>query len=58
MDVIVAIFKLVTAFFYALPQILAPIPAHIAEASYFEDWSAETQYTEDYAVVIEKVNKG
>ncbi len=54
MDVIIAVFKLVMAFFFALPQILAPIPAHLNQAAYFEDWSAETEYTEDYAIVLEK----
>ncbi len=54
MDVILAVFKLIAAFFFALPQILAPIPAHLNEASYFEDWSAETEYTEAYAAVLEK----
>ncbi len=54
MDVIVAVFKLVMAFFFALPQILAPIPAHLNQDAYFEDWSAQTEYTEDYAVVLEK----
>ncbi len=54
MNVLVAIFQLVMAFFFAIPQILAPIPANIFEASYFEEWSAEQEYTEDYAVVIEK----
>lgn len=54
MDVLVAVFKLVMAFFFAIPQILAPIPAHLNQASYFEDWSAETEYSEDYAIVLEK----
>jgi len=54
MDVLVAIFKLVMAFFFAIPQILTPIPAHLIQDSYFENWSAEQEYTEDYSVVIEK----
>ncbi len=54
MNVLVAIFQLVMAFFFAIPQILAPIPANIVEASYFEEWSAGQEYTEDYAVVLEK----
>lgn len=54
MTQIMAIFKLIMAFFFALPQILAPIPAHLNQDSYFEDWSAEMQYTEDYAIVLEK----
>lgn len=54
MTQIMAIFKLIMAFFFAIPQILAPIPAHLNQDSYFEDWSAEMQYTEDYAIVLEK----
>lgn len=49
-----AVFKLIMAFFMVLPQILAPVPAMIMEDSFFEKWSAEQQFTEDYAVVIEK----
>ena len=54
MNAIMGIFQLVMAFFLAIPQILAPITANIFEASYFEDWSAEQVYTEDYAIVLEK----
>lgn len=49
-----AIFNLVMAFITLLPQILAPVPAMINEASYFEKWSKDQAYTEDYAIVLEK----
>ncbi len=54
MATLTAIFQLVMAFFLALPQIFGPIPAMLNEASYFEDWSKDQAYTEDYAVEIEK----
>lgn len=51
---LMGIFKLIMAFFTFLPQILAPVPALLNEASYFEKWSPEQAYTEEYAVEIEK----
>ena len=54
MAAITGIFHLVMAFFIALPQILAPLPAMLNEASFFEDWSAEQEYSHDYSVVLEK----
>ena len=54
MTALYGIFQLILAFFLAVPQILGPIPALINEAAYFEDWSKEQAYTEDYAIVLEK----
>ncbi len=54
MDVLMAVFQLIMAFFLALPQIFGPVPAMLREASFFEDWSENQAYTEDYAIVIEK----
>ncbi len=54
MAVLYGIFQLVMAFFLAIPQIFAPVPAMLNEASYFEDWSAEQEYTHEYSVVLEK----
>lgn len=51
---VMAIFQLVLAFFLAIPQILGPIPALLNESAYFEDWSKDQAYTEDYAIVLEK----
>ena len=51
---IMAVFNLIMAFFTLLPQIMAPVSGMVKEASYFEDWSPEQAYTEDYAVVLEK----
>ena len=51
---VIAVFKLIMAFFMVLPQILAPVPAMIAESTYFEDWSVEQEYTKDYAIELEK----
>ena len=54
MAVLNGIFQLVMAFFLALPQIFAPVPAMLNEAAFFEDWSAEQEYTHEYSVVLEK----
>ena len=51
---ITGIFKLVMAFFLVLPQIFAPLPAMMNEASFFEDWSAEQEYTHEYSVILDK----
>lgn len=51
-----AFFKLAAFIVLSLAQMLAPLKALIfqGEASFFEDWSAEQAYTEDYAVTVEK----
>lgn len=51
-----AFFKLAAFIVLSLAQVLAPLKALIfqGEASFFEDWSAEQAYTEDYAVTVEK----
>ncbi len=50
-----AVFNMIMSFFLLLPQIFAPFSAMIfKQASYFEKWSPEQEYTEDYAIVLEK----
>ena len=51
-----AFFKLVAFMVLSAAQVLAPLKALIlqGEAHFFEDWSAEQVYTEDYAVTVEK----
>ncbi len=49
-----AVISMILAFFTMLPQILAPIPAMLNQNSYFEDWSAEQEYTEDYVTTLKK----
>ncbi len=49
-----AIISMIVAFFTLLPQILGPIPAMLNQGSYFEDWSAEQEYTDDYAATLIK----
>lgn len=46
--------RMILAFFMLLPQILAPVPAMLQQSKYFEDWSAQQEYTEDYAVTVQK----
>ncbi len=53
-SVLANIFHLVFSFVIYLPQILLPLPAMINEASFFEDWSAQQEYTHEYSVVLEK----
>lgn len=51
---VMGIFKLLVAFFTYLPMILGPVPALLNESAYFESWSSEQEFTEDYCVVLEK----
>lgn len=53
-SVLTNIFHLVISFVIYLPQILLPLPAMMQEATFFEDWSAEQEYTHEYSVVLEK----
>ncbi len=54
MEKLVAVFRLISAFFAMIPQIIAPVTAMLNENAYFEEWSAEQAYTEDYAVTLKK----
>lgn len=52
-----AIIRLVLAFILAIPQILSPYFAICFKGgvdSFYEKWSPEMEYTEDYAVTLEK----
>ncbi len=49
-----AIISMIMAFFTMFTQILAPIPAMFNKKAYFEKWSSEQAYTEEYAVVLKK----
>ncbi|MBP9988337.1 MAG: metallophosphoesterase [Ruminococcus sp.] len=51
------IIKIVIAFFLSLSQFINPLFAFMNNGgidNFYEDWSAETKYTEDYAVTLEK----
>ncbi|MBQ3520029.1 MAG: metallophosphoesterase [Clostridia bacterium] len=50
---IMAVFKMIAAFFSLLPMIINPIGESFGE-TYYEDWSADQAYTADYAVELEK----
>lgn len=54
MEAIIGVFRLVMAFFTFLPQILAPIPANVAQITYFQYWTPAYEFTEEYAVTLEK----
>ncbi len=52
-----AYIKTIMALLMAIVQILAPVTAVVfngGEKAFFEDWSAEQVYTDDYAVNLEK----
>lgn len=51
---ITGIFKMIVAFFTLFSQIMAPILGSYGVESYYESWSADQAYTEDYPVVLEK----
>lgn len=52
-----AFFKMVLAFFMAITQFIVPTFATLfggGEEAFFEQWSAQQEYTSDYAAVLEK----
>ncbi len=49
-----AVISMIIAFFTLFSQVLAPVPAMLNEKAYFEKWSAEQEYTEEYAVTLKK----
>lgn len=51
-----AILKLVLAFFVCFGQIIGPLFVQFTkgEDQFFEDWSAETAFTQDYCTTVEK----
>lgn len=50
---IMAVFKMIVAFFTLLPQIINPIGDSFG-VEFYEDWSAEQAYTAEYAIELEK----
>ncbi|MBR5247309.1 MAG: metallophosphoesterase [Clostridia bacterium] len=55
MSAILAIVKMLIAYALIIPQIINPffyVP--IGQEKYFEDWSADMEYTQDYAANLEK----
>lgn len=54
MAIIQTYLKIAMAFILSLSQIISPIFLSLNEKKYFEDWSADQAWTDDYAVTLEK----
>ena len=55
MSTILAIIKMIAAYILIIPQLINPIALLTPlQYEYFEDWSVEQEYTQDYAFNLEK----
>lgn len=54
MSKLTAVIKMIIAFFTLFAQIMVPVTDSFGVESFYEEWSAEQAYTEDYAITLEK----